>query len=50
VSFRYSGAKVSFGYRGEIFFNAMDDGFDTARSADRSFHGPFATLSIGLGG
>jgi hypothetical protein len=48
VSFRYSGAKVSFGYRGEIFFNAMDDGFDTARSADRSFHGPFATISIGL--
>lgn len=50
LSFRYANAKVSFGYRGEIFFGAMDDGFDAAHSGDRSFHGPFATISIGLGG
>ena len=44
ISFRYADAKVSFGYRGDFFFGAMDGGIDTRkhrRSVD--FHGPFAT-------
>ena len=50
VSFRYANAKVSFGYRGDFFFNAMDTGWDTRKSSTVGFYGPFATISIGLGG
>jgi hypothetical protein len=50
LSFRYAAAKVSFGYKADFFFNAMDGGIDTAKSYDRNFYGPFATISIGLGG
>jgi len=50
VSFRYDAAKVSFGYRADFFFGAIDGGIDTLKSEDRSFYGPFATISIGLGG
>ncbi len=50
ISVRYSDAKLSLGYRGDFFFGAMDAGIDTRRLSDRSFHGPFATISIGLGG
>jgi len=50
LSFRYVNAKLSFGYRADYFFDAMDGGIDTSRSYDRGFHGPYATLSIGLGG
>jgi hypothetical protein len=49
-SMRYPGAKVSFGYRADLFFNAVDVGIDSTHSADRNFYGPFATVSIGLGG
>ena len=50
LSMRYSAAKFSFGYRGDFFFGAMDTGIDTRHATGRSFHGPFATISIGLGG
>ncbi len=50
VSFRYSNAKIKFGYRGDFFFGAMDTGIDTAKKTDVGFYGPFATISIGLGG
>lgn len=50
ISFRFPNAKVSFGYRADVFFNAMDGGIDTHKDFDRSFHGPFATISLGLGG
>jgi len=49
-SFRYPNAKVSFGYRADMFFGAMDMGIDQRDTKDRNFHGPFATISIGLGG
>ena len=49
LSFRYSNAKVSFGYRADMFFGAMDGGVDTRKTYDRDFYGPFATISIGLG-
>ena len=50
LSFRYDAAKVSFGYRADFFFGAMDGGIDARKTYDRSFYGPFATISIGLGG
>jgi len=50
ISMKYNNAKVSFGYRADEFFGAMDGGIDTHKSYDRGFNGPYATLSIGLGG
>jgi hypothetical protein len=50
LSFNYAAAKVSFGYRADFFFGAMDGGIDTRKTYDRNFYGPYATISIGLGG
>jgi iron complex outermembrane receptor protein len=50
LSYKYQNAKVSFGYRADEFFGAMDGGIDTHKSENRGFNGPYATLSIGLGG
>lgn len=50
LSFKYDAAKVSFGYRADFFFGAMDGGIDTAKSYGRNFYGPYASISIGLGG
>jgi len=49
-SLKFPNAKVSLGYRADFFFGAMDAGIDTRHSEDVSFHGPFAKISIGLGG
>ena len=50
VSFRLQSVKMSLGYRGDFFFGAMDTGIDTRQRSDIGFHGPYATISIGLGG
>jgi hypothetical protein len=50
VSVRYPNAKVSFGYRADFLFGAMDTGIDSRHAQTAGFHGPFATISIGLGG
>jgi hypothetical protein len=50
ISLRYPNAKVSLGYRADFFFGAMDGGIAARKTYDRSFHGPFATISVGLGG
>jgi iron complex outermembrane receptor protein len=50
LSMKYNNAKVSFGYRADEFFGAMDGGIDTYKSYNRGFFGPFASISIGLGG
>jgi iron complex outermembrane receptor protein len=50
ISFKYQNAKVSFGYRADEFFGAMDGGIDTYKAENRGFFGPFANISIGLGG
>jgi len=50
VSLNFPNAKVSLGYRADIFFNAVDGGVDARQIYDRDFYGPFATISIGLGG
>ncbi|HEV2561085.1 MAG TPA: hypothetical protein VGT78_02995 [Rhizomicrobium sp.] len=49
LSFRYADAKVSFGYRADLFLNAMDGGIDARKSENRGFYGPYASISIGLG-
>jgi hypothetical protein len=49
-SFRYAAAKVSFGYRGDFFFGAMDGGIDAAKKENVGFYGPFASVSVGIGG
>jgi outer membrane receptor protein involved in Fe transport len=50
LSMRYANAKVSFGYRADYFIGAMDNGIDASRRQNVGFFGPFANLSIGIGG
>lgn len=50
LSLKFPNAKVSVGYRYDAFLNAMDTGIDTHQSSTLSFHGPFASISVGLGG
>ena len=50
MSFKYNNAKVSFGYRADEFFGAMDGGIDARKSENVGFFGPLRNLSIGLGG
>jgi hypothetical protein len=50
LSWRYPNAKVSVGYRADFFFGAMDGGIDTAHRENVGFYGPFASVSVGLGG
>ncbi len=49
-TFRLQDFKVSAGYRADFFFGAMDGGVDTAKKENVGFYGPFATVSVGLGG
>jgi hypothetical protein len=48
LSVNFPNSKVSFGYRGDYFFGAMDTGIDARHSQNVSFHGPFAKISIGF--
>ncbi len=50
LSYRFSRAKISAGYRADFFFGAKDSGLETRSTTDIGFHGPYATISIGLGG
>ncbi len=50
LSYRFINAKITAGYRADFFFGAMDGGLDVHNSVTTGFHGPYATLSIGLGG
>ena len=50
MSLKFTNAKVSLGYRADFFFGAMDGGIDTRKSATLGFYGPFASVSIGIGG
>jgi iron complex outermembrane recepter protein len=50
LSFRYSNAKISAGYRADLFFNAMDGGIDARKNENVGFYGPFASVSVGIGG
>ncbi len=48
LSVKYPNVKVSFGYKADFFFGAMDGGIDVHRTEDVGFHGPYASVSIGL--
>lgn len=50
VSFRVENFRASVGYRADFFFGAIDGGIDTRKSETLGFYGPFATISVGLGG
>jgi hypothetical protein len=50
ISYRIESTKVSFGYRAEYMFGAVDTGIDVRRTENVGFHGPYALISIGLGG
>ncbi|HSZ74016.1 MAG TPA: hypothetical protein VK779_04285 [Rhizomicrobium sp.] len=50
LSWRYPNAKVSVGYRADFFFGAMDGGIDAAHRENVGFYGPFASVSVGIGG
>ena len=50
VSLKFPNAKFSIGYRGDFFFGAMDGGLDQRETENVSFYGPFASISVGIGG
>jgi len=50
ISYCFPNAKLSIGYRADLFFNAMDVGVDKRKVENVGFYGPFATISIGVGG
>ncbi len=50
ISYHVEDFRIAVGYRGDFFFGAMDTGFDAAKKSTIGFYGPFATVSIGLGG
>jgi hypothetical protein len=49
-SLKFPNAKASLGYRADFFFHALDTGIDARQTGTVGFQGPFATISIGLGG
>jgi len=49
-SWRLPNGKVSLGYRADFFFGAIDGGVATSQKEMRSFYGPFAAVSLGIGG
>ncbi len=49
LTYRIQNFKASFGYRVDCFFNMIDGGTDTRHTVTRSFNGPYASISIGLG-
>jgi len=49
LSLQWTNAKLSLGYRADYFFGALDGGIDARKSTNRSFMGPFASISVGVG-
>ncbi len=49
LSVQYQNAKISFGYRTDRFFNAMDGGEYSRDRVNRGFSGAYANLSLGFG-
>ena len=48
VSWRTQTAKISFGYRADILFGAMDTGIDAAKKSNVTFNGPYVSISVGF--
>jgi hypothetical protein len=49
VTYRVESFKVVLGYRADLFLGAMDGGLAQRQDSNVFLHGPFATISIGLG-
>ena len=49
LSFKYPNIQAKFGYRADWFLNAADVGITARRSSNLLFHGPYASVSLGLG-
>jgi iron complex outermembrane recepter protein len=49
LSYRFTNAKLSVGYRYDKFLNAFDSGIDTRATSNLTFNGPYASISIGIG-
>ena len=49
LTYQMEDVKVNFGYRVDMFFNAIDGGIDARKNENRGFMGPYASVSIGLG-
>jgi hypothetical protein len=49
LSFKLPHSKISFGYKGDIWFKANDRGIDARKDSNLTFNGPYASISIGLG-
>lgn len=49
ISYRFTDAKLSIGYRADYFFKAVDGGIDTRHDTNRGFMGPYASISFGFG-
>jgi hypothetical protein len=50
LSLKFPNAEVSLGYRADFYFGAVDGGIDIRKAENIGYYGPFATISIGLGG
>jgi len=48
LTYQIQNFRIRAGYRADFFFGAMDGGIDTRQTEDEKFHGPFATVSLGL--
>ena len=49
VSYSVSNFKASFGYKADYFFRAIDTGVAGQHAVTRSFQGPFASITVGIG-
>ena len=49
LSYRFTNAKLSVGYRYDSFLKAIDSGIDTRATSNLTFNGPYASISVGLG-
>jgi len=49
LTYQMENFKMSFGYKADFFFNAIDGGIDARKNENRGFFGPYASISIGLG-
>lgn len=50
TTYRIANFKVSAGYRADFFIGAMDNGVGNRETQTIGFYGPFANISVGLGG
>jgi len=50
ATYRVEDFKFSAGYRADFFFGAIDGGIDAPKRTTTGFYGPFASVSVGLGG